>query len=106
MSSPQGSKSQYAPGPLPSPTTNAPQHFYFPPVSSRQVQAQSIPSMQQQLPVSQTSSQPQSIQSNNHAIAQSNDPSSQLRRDFNLLAEAAKKAQLAVITRDLGDVAL
>ena len=34
------------------------------------------------------------------------DPSGSFLRDFNLVAEAAKRAQIAVLMRDMGDVAL
>ncbi|CAF9907459.1 MAG: hypothetical protein GOMPHAMPRED_005112 [Gomphillus americanus] len=109
--------------PLPSPTSTAPQHFHFPPSSSQHPFQTAAAAVQQHLGAQQHSNQyshnqthqQQSQQSQQSdlssqtaqaSITPSNDPSSPLRRDFGLLAEAAKRAQIAVITRDLGDVGL
>ena len=114
--------------PLPSPTNSVPQHFYFPPSSSAQRQTQpavtdqqpsgnqylqpSIPQQQQQEPQQkQDSHVPQEQQARapsmeHDSIPHRQDPSSPLRREFGLLAEAAKRAQMAVLTRDLGEVGL
>ena len=119
--------------PLPSPTSTAPQHFHFPPSSSQHPFQTATAAVQQHLGTQQHSNQYSHNQTHPHShalsnthqqqsqqsqsadmsnqaaqtsIAPSNDPSSPLRRDFGLLAEAAKRAQIAVITRDLGDVGL
>lgn len=110
----------YNSAPLPSPANTAPQHFFFPPPSSqRQTQpatanqgsyaGQYLPphslQQQQENPVSQQQ-QARAPSLEQEAIPSSQDPSSPLRREFGLLAEAAKRAQVAVITRDLGEVGL
>jgi hypothetical protein len=82
--------------PLSSPSLNGPtrpQNTYFSTASSTQLSG-STSSQQTQPP--QQPSQPQ----------QSPDATSPFLRDFNLVAEAAKRAQMAVLMRDLEAVGI
>ena len=60
-------------------------------------------------PPQQARPPPPSMQSQQQPLqqpAQLGDPAGSFLRDFNLVAEAAKRAQIAVLMRDMGDVAL
>ncbi|CZR53246.1 uncharacterized protein PAC_03124 [Phialocephala subalpina] len=89
--------------PLSSPTLNGPpQHNYFSHQSSS-----SSSTAQSSGPTSapQTQSQQQAYQPP-PAPQRPNDTTSPFLRDFNLVAEAAKRAQMAVLMRDLEGVAI
>jgi len=112
---------QHMAAPLPSPSATQPKP-YFPQPLPPPTSDPSHPQPQQylkQAPSSQATSQQASLQPQSHHQQPSaydcppqrgtaNDPSaaSPFLRDFNLVAEAAKRAQMAVLMRDMEGVAL
>lgn len=97
---PQSSQSS---APLPSPAANNQSGSYFP--SQQQQQPTSHPAQQQRIP------QQTQQQAGSHYVGQRGDgggvpETAPFLQDFNLVAEAAKRAQMACLSRDLGDFGL
>ena len=91
----------YASAPLPSPSGNQPQAYFG---SFQQSAPTSHPSQQQRIP-----QQGQTVAGT--YLGQRGDgggtpETAPFLKDFNLVAEAAKRAQMACLARDLGDVGL
>ncbi|KAL8898898.1 MAG: hypothetical protein Q9192_001845 [Flavoplaca navasiana] len=79
--------------PLPSPPTNQPSQYFLQQAQSRN-------------PLAPTSQPQPSSSQQKHGPAQGVQDSSMANEDFCLIAEAAKRAQVAVVMRDLGEVTL
>lgn len=115
MASSSGNGFRSTATPLPSPSAH--QHnqtFSFPPPRQRtslsQPQRQSQPGFTQNSLYPSQQQQPQQQQQHRADTTRGgpgdSTASSPFLKDFNLVAEAAKRAQMAVLMRDLGDVAL
>ena len=115
MTPPSGNAFRSTATPLPSPSAH--QHnqaFSFPPPRQRnptsQIQRPSQSASQLQNPAQPNQAQQQQAYEYGADLTRGgpsdSTASSPFLKDFNLVAEAAKRAQMAVLLRDLGDVAL
>ncbi|KAM0805667.1 hypothetical protein BDR22DRAFT_297086 [Usnea florida] len=110
MASSNTSGTYFSSAPSTSPSANQPSQ-YFPPYPQHRHQTsaslpQSQPATSQSQPQSQLQSQQQSQQQSGQAQQCGNDPSQSKSKDFCVIAEAAKRAQMACLMRDMGEVAL
>ena len=97
------SHNSYPGAPLPSPSARtASQQFSWPPPRPRGPPQQP----EQPPPVQPHFAQQQPSSGQAAPLAASDDTSSLLRNDMSLVAEAARRAQMAVLMRDMGDVVL
>lgn len=93
--------------PLPSPSANEKQSGQYFPSQQRQRASSSIPQTQAQAPTSQPQQQPQKFQLQQNPQQYAQDPyATGKEKDFCMVAEAAKRAQMAVLMRDMGEVGL
>ncbi|MCJ1447324.1 MAG: hypothetical protein MMC23_007835 [Stictis urceolatum] len=104
--------------PLPSPTaTKASQHFISPTSQQRSNPDQNQAQVKAELQVGSqaqavnpgaiaAAAAAQQVAANSSEYYNARDTSSPFRKDLNLVAEAAKRAQMSVLMRDMGDVAL
>ncbi|CZT22793.1 uncharacterized protein RCC_08499 [Ramularia collo-cygni] len=99
--------------PLPSPSANHAPMQYFPSMTGHQqhLPPTSHPLQQAQQQHQQQQQQPAGASTSMAFVGQRGDgggvPSTApFLNDFNLLAEAAKRAQMACLSRDLGDIGL
>ncbi|MCJ1272306.1 hypothetical protein MMC21_000092 [Puttea exsequens] len=112
--SPTDSSYSSTSAPLPSPSTSQPSQNYFPShylSQHRRRSSTSIPQTSKQAPTSQPQTQGQqqfAQQQQQQALQRCGQGplSNGKEKDFCLVAEAAKRAQMAVLMRDMGEVAL
>ena len=97
LQSPQGG---FASAPLPSPSGSQPNSYFG---SLAHQAPTSYPAQQQRIPQNQTVAGTYLGQRGDGGGAPETAP---FLKDFNLVAEAAKRAQMACLTRDLGEVGL
>ncbi|CAK4032460.1 Hypothetical predicted protein [Lecanosticta acicola] len=103
INQPQSSQMPESSAPLPSPAVNQPMS-YFGSIAS-QPTTTSHPAQQQRAPAQAQQA------AGSHYVGQRGDgggvpETAPFLQDFNLVAEAAKRAQMACLSRDLGDIGL
>ena len=92
--------------PLPSPSASQPSQYFPSHSQNRRRTSTSLPQSQAPTSQSKPQSQQQFQQQPGQAQQYGHDPSQGKSKDFCVVAEAAKRAQVACLMRDMGEVAL